>query len=71
MDGQKWQTDAIFHRQGRKITWSIIYKIVNHFAMVTTDDTLIPADLRTRVRIIHTSSGPLEQTRQYLDTHSL
>jgi len=26
----------------------LLYKIVNHFAMVTTDDILIPADLRTR-----------------------
>jgi len=32
----------------RDLRLALLYKIVNHFAKVTTDDTLIPAYLRTR-----------------------
>jgi len=41
-----WESLADRRRDLRLV---LLYKIVNHFAMVTTDDILIPADLRTRV----------------------
>ena len=40
-----WESLADRRRDLRLV---LLYKIVNHFDMVTTDDILIPADLRTR-----------------------
>jgi len=40
-----WESLADRRRDLRLV---LLHKIVNHFAMVTTDDILIPADLRTR-----------------------
>ena len=40
-----WESLADRRRDLRLV---LLHKIVNHFAMVTTDDNLIPANLRTR-----------------------
>jgi len=40
-----WESLADRRRELRLV---LLYIIVNHFAMVTTDEILIPADLRTR-----------------------
>ena len=40
-----WESLADRRRDLRLV---LLYKIVKHFAMVTTDDSLIPADLCTR-----------------------
>jgi len=42
--GLGWESLADRRRDLRLV---LLYKIVNHFAMVTTDDILMPADPRT------------------------